>query len=133
MSQPILLSRLPCWTINRWEGFDSATFQISENGSVVENKVFTDLASAQAFFSDNLINLTLLVGLNIIQLSFNETIGGGDGFAFDYAAISPIITPLPTTLPLFATGLGVLGLLGWRRKKRAIAAFQRSIQTPDPH
>jgi hypothetical protein len=28
--------------------------------------VFTDLASAQAFFSDNLINLTLLAGLNII-------------------------------------------------------------------
>ena len=30
-------------------------------------------------------------------------------------------TPLPSALPLFATGLGALGLLGWRRKrKRAI-------------
>ena len=28
-------------------------------------------------------------------------------------------TPLPATLPLFATGLGALGLLGWRRKKTA--------------
>jgi hypothetical protein len=27
-------------------------------------------------------------------------------------------TPLPATLPLFATGLGGLGLLGWRRKRR---------------
>jgi hypothetical protein len=81
------------------KGFDSATFQITENGTVLENKLFTDLASAQAFFSDNLINLTLLAGLNIIQLSFNEMIIGGDGFAFDYAAVSPIITPLPTTLP----------------------------------
>ena len=101
------------------KGFNSATFQISENGTVLQNHLFTDLASAQAFFSDNLINLTLLAGLNIIQLSFNEMISGGDGFAFDYAAISPIITPLPTTLPLFATGLGVLGLLGWRRKRAA--------------
>src|SRR5262245_18201115 len=25
-------------------------------------------------------------------------------------------TPLPTALPLFAIGLGVLGLIGWRRK-----------------
>jgi len=25
-------------------------------------------------------------------------------------------TPLPAALPLFATGLGVLGLIGWRRK-----------------
>jgi len=29
--------------------------------------------------------------------------------------------PLPATLPLFATGLGALGLLGWRRKQKATA------------
>ena len=31
-------------------------------------------------------------------------------------------TPLPAALPLFATGLGGLGLLGWRRKRRNAAA-----------
>ena len=33
-------------------------------------------------------------------------------------------TPLPAALPLFATGLGAMGLLGWRRKRKnaAIAA-----------
>ena len=30
-------------------------------------------------------------------------------------------TPLPGALPLFATGLGALGLLGWRRNKKAPA------------
>jgi hypothetical protein len=30
-------------------------------------------------------------------------------------------TPLPAALPLFAGGLGVLGLLGWRRKRKAAA------------
>ena len=41
---------------------------------------------------------------------------------------SPIIdnvevsgTPLPAALPLFASGLGALGLLGWRRKRKATA------------
>jgi len=30
-------------------------------------------------------------------------------------------TPLPAALPLFASGLGAFGLLGWRRKKKAAA------------
>jgi hypothetical protein len=30
-------------------------------------------------------------------------------------------TPLPAALPLFATGLGALGLLGWRSKRRRAA------------
>jgi hypothetical protein len=33
----------------------------------------------------------------------------------------PSETPLPAALPLFAGGLGALGLLGWRRKKKAAA------------
>jgi hypothetical protein len=33
-------------------------------------------------------------------------------------------TPLPAALPLFVTGLGALGLLGWRRKRRT------QLQTP---
>jgi len=31
-------------------------------------------------------------------------------------------TPLPAALPLFATGLGALGLIGWRRKRKAAPA-----------
>jgi hypothetical protein len=37
-------------------------------------------------------------------------------FASDAAVV-----PIPGTLPLFATGLGALGLLGWRRKRKAAA------------
>jgi hypothetical protein len=32
-----------------------------------------------------------------------------------------IITPLPAALPFFATGLGALGLLSWRRKRKNLA------------
>ncbi len=50
----------------------------------------------------------------------------------DYADLSTEIfanpngsraTPLPATLPLFASGLGVMGLFGWRRKRKSAAAL----------
>jgi hypothetical protein len=41
-------------------------------------------------------------------------------FIFGTAAAT---TPIPAALPLFASGLGVLGLLGWRRKRKAPAAI----------
>jgi hypothetical protein len=31
-------------------------------------------------------------------------------------------TPVPAALPLFASGLGAMGLFGWRRKRKAQAA-----------
>lgn len=34
--------------------------------------------------------------------------------------LSDVTTPLPAAFPLFATGLGALGLLGWRRKRKDI-------------
>lgn len=36
-----------------------------------------------------------------------------------YAEFGPVTaTPLPAALPLFATGLGAMGLFGWRRKRK---------------
>lgn len=44
-----------------------------------------------------------------------------DGLALGELTSDGGVTPLPGALPLFATGLGALGLLGWRRKKKAAA------------
>jgi hypothetical protein len=42
-------------------------------------------------------------------------------FAASFAGSTVPSTPLPGALPLFASGLGALGLLGWRRKRKAHA------------
>jgi hypothetical protein len=59
-----------------------------------------------------------------MTITFPTNDGQGTIF-YNYSLVDGSITmetPLPAALPLFATGLGALGLLGWRRKKKAIAA-----------
>ncbi len=79
-------------------------------------------------------------GASITQLALSVLGSEGNGtiqFIGTYSSISwtnPIFenwygftvgapqVPLPAALPLFASGLGALGLLGWRRKRKAQAA-----------
>ena len=81
---------------------------------------------------DALNHHTSLGATQINQLTFAAVItftGGnlGDTFKLGFvsmqgnSATSPV--PLPAAFPLFATGLGALGLLGWRRKRKAQAAI----------
>jgi hypothetical protein len=37
------------------------------------------------------------------------------------------ITPIPAALPLFASGLGAMGLFGWRRKRKNAAALTARV------
>ena len=72
------------------------------------------------------------------EMDFDYGVGGGAAYValpgfgpyartdtWDPQAVWTLVTattPLPATLPLFASGLGAMGLLGWRRKRKAQAA-----------
>jgi hypothetical protein len=55
--------------------------------------------------------------------------GNTNAFETDNFYVFPTIngntgtTPLPAALPLFASGLGALGLFGWRRKRKTAPTF----------
>ena len=51
---------------------------------------------------------------------FGDVVLGGFRGPITFSAVPEV--PLPAALPLFATGLGALGLLTWRRKRKAVAA-----------
>ena len=58
--------------------------------------------------------------LNFFIFNFLACIPALNSFTLNVG--SPTTVPLPGTLQLFLTGVGALGLLGWRSKKKAIAA-----------
>lgn len=86
------------------------------------------------FFSDTSVNWTIgnpgdfssvfqAIGGGAADYDFFLFPGNGNQWAAD--AQSSLATPLPAALPLFATGLGALGLLGWRRKKKPVSLTGR--------
>ena len=79
--------------------------------------IFTPATSIQALSNDG----------SVSDISFLGGPGNNDGpcnncYGPDVVATidtNSSATPLPATLPLFATGVGALGLFGWRRKRKA--------------
>jgi hypothetical protein len=54
--------------------------------------------------------------------NFPDGLSGSSYIGLDNVSVTFVSgTPLPAALPLFATGLSVMGLFGWRRRKRIIA------------
>ena len=69
------------------------------------------------------ISLLLLPSFSrVVAQRFSPTFADTTG-DFTSASVTQTLieTPAPAALPLFATGLGALGLLGWRRKRKAAA------------
>jgi len=85
-----------------------------------------DARRIAALTSDMVFDITFIGGTTNFSLPdlkvWFETTSGGDKtgslLSMDIP-VSPV--PLPAALPLFASGLGALGLLGWRRKRKGAA------------
>jgi PEP-CTERM motif len=125
-----------------------SNINITMTGSVFPGRVFNadeGSSATQLFVGDNNASIPDYFVFNFLQPlnGANDTIVSGcgastQGPASDAAAGCSMpaflqtfeltgsvqatsATPLPATLSLFASGLGTLGLLGWRRKRKAAA------------
>ena len=76
---------------------------------------FTLTASGGLTWADAAAVLMPTTGFGAAYSQGFEAVTAGQDAGF-YAA-----TPLPAALPLFTSGVGVMGLLGWRRKRKAQA------------
>ena len=78
-------------------------------------------ASASSSFGHS---LDFPIGTALFVLPDGVTANGPDSFVTNNIFSPPgsaAATPLPGALPLFAIGLGALGLIGWRRKQKQVA------------
>ena len=90
--------------------YTSPVFDLTQ--SLIYNPAFItaegNIQNAEAAFIAAIVN-----GLSYLNIHTSLNPGG--------EIRGQLAAPLPAALPLFATGLGVLGLLGWRGKKKATA------------
>lgn len=69
-------------------------------------------------------NLSFMTSTQASGENFTTLFSAPSGIDIRGVAFAPVApTPLPAALPLFATGLGALGLLGRRRKRKASVAI----------
>jgi len=111
-----------------------SSFDITTGGTTY---VLTNIGVGISSSTEALFNGSATINSVAYDFHFNlESPFGGttDSIAFESQSCTTCLnpastfsdsvtaTPLPAALPLFATGLGGLGLLGWRRKRKAQAA-----------
>jgi hypothetical protein len=73
--------------------------------------------------SQDIFDGTTLAMLGITPGTYTWTWGGATEADQSFTIDVISSTPLPAALPLFATGLGAMGLFGWRRKRKNTAAI----------
>jgi len=102
------------WTID-----DNGTLSI--NGNVISTLTSGPWTSFHAF---SIPLADLVSGTNVLSVVSFSSDNNFEGVNLEGSlsvSTTPSAVPLPAALPLFATGLAGLGLLGWRRKKKAAA------------
>ena len=112
--------------------FGSGTYTIanSSTGDVVgiEATSPTQIYLSSGYTSDTLLSDSAtwdgatIASLGLTPGTYVWTLGnGGPDQSYTLDIVAPTATPLPAALPLFAGGLGVIGLLGARKRRKAQA------------
>jgi hypothetical protein len=133
---PLASTDITAWSVTITGGFpspDTVTGTSPLDSFVASGSPLTASATALTFDFSSLSSDQFILGMSgltrVSYLALPPEIGlstGGpltvESFTTAFVIASVTATPLPAALPLFAGGLGMMGLLGWRRKRKSAAA-----------
>jgi hypothetical protein len=94
---------------------NGSTFSTADSGVSGVAAVFNDGTLAAIGFYENFSGGQFTI---TYDLDYTYHIYSAQFTADGVISLAPTATPLPATLPLFATGLGMMGLLTWRKRKK---------------
>jgi hypothetical protein len=103
-------------------GLDFGTSTSGQNVSfALSNGATANVTTPESFF-DGLDFIGFISSQPFDTITLSVT--GPSGWGVEDITTATAATPLPAAIPLFASGLGALGLFGWRRKRtaRSVAA-----------
>jgi len=101
----------------QWSSDNGATFSL--NGNLLSSTGSAGYGSLVSF----LIPAALFQGSNVFEVVVQNDPFDGPNPTGLLVSADVSAVPLPAALPLFASGISALGLLGWRRKKRKPVAL----------
>jgi hypothetical protein len=123
--EPLNLAASTTYTFSFWatgaDNENQADIQATLNGTALDAGNTLTTVGQWVQYTDTFT--TTGAGPYTLALSDLNNIQLGNDFTVDDIALTGGATPLPAALPLFATGLGALGLFGWRRKRKNAAAM----------
>jgi hypothetical protein len=111
---------------------------VNQTGALLEsanetNYLYYNMYSSSHGIGAGPVGITVPAGATTVEIVSQLFIGGllgpdGRPLSFGDLIISAdgqiaAATPIPSTLPLFVSGLAALGLLGWQRKRKTVAAI----------
>jgi hypothetical protein len=101
-------------------GYQELSFVINGNG--LYDTLYTTVPTASYYSDPSNLDSISFVGMQanlILDYAGGPGVPGAEWTFPVTISATDTPTPIPAALPLFATGIGVLGLLGWRRKRKA--------------